>query len=58
MGKFAPHGLAHSMARELAPKNIYPAHLVADGADLPEHHSRRMAADVERKAVTGRREAY
>ena len=31
MGKFALRGLAHSMARELAPKNIHVAHFVIDG---------------------------
>ena len=32
MGKFALRGLAQSMARELAPKNIHVAHFVIDGA--------------------------
>lgn len=32
MGKFALRGLAQSIARELAPKNIYVAHFVIDGA--------------------------
>jgi NAD(P)-dependent dehydrogenase (short-subunit alcohol dehydrogenase family) len=32
MGKFALRGLAQSMARELAPKNIHVAHVVIDGA--------------------------
>jgi len=31
MGKFALRGLAQSMARELAPKNIHIAHFVIDG---------------------------
>lgn len=31
MGKFAIRGLAQSMARELAPKNIHVAHFVIDG---------------------------
>jgi NAD(P)-dependent dehydrogenase (short-subunit alcohol dehydrogenase family) len=31
MGKFALRGLAQSMARELAPRNIHVAHLVIDG---------------------------
>lgn len=31
MGKFALRGLAQSMARELAPKNIHVAHVVIDG---------------------------
>src|ERR1700741_389018 len=31
MGKFALRGLAQSMARELAPKNIHVAHFVIDG---------------------------
>jgi NAD(P)-dependent dehydrogenase (short-subunit alcohol dehydrogenase family) len=32
MGKFALQGLAQSIARELAPKNIHVAHFVIDGA--------------------------
>jgi NAD(P)-dependent dehydrogenase (short-subunit alcohol dehydrogenase family) len=32
MGKFALRGLAQSMARELAPRNIHVAHFVIDGA--------------------------
>ena len=32
MGKFALRGLAQSMARELAPRNIHVAHLIVDGA--------------------------
>jgi len=35
MGKFALRGLAQSMARELAPKNIHVAHFVIDGAIRP-----------------------
>ncbi|MFM0226838.1 SDR family NAD(P)-dependent oxidoreductase [Paraburkholderia dipogonis] len=31
MGKFALRGMAQSMARELAPKNIHVAHFVIDG---------------------------
>ena len=31
MGKFALRGLAQSLARELAPKNIHVAHFVIDG---------------------------
>lgn len=31
MGKFALRGLAQSMARELAPKNVHVAHFVIDG---------------------------
>lgn len=31
MGKFALRGMAQSMARELAPKNIHVAHFVLDG---------------------------
>jgi NAD(P)-dependent dehydrogenase (short-subunit alcohol dehydrogenase family) len=36
MGKFGLRGLAQSMARELAPKNIHVAHFVIDGGI--EHH--------------------
>jgi NAD(P)-dependent dehydrogenase (short-subunit alcohol dehydrogenase family) len=32
MGKFALRGLAQSMARELAPRNIHVAHVVIDGS--------------------------
>jgi len=32
MGKFALRGLAQSLARELAPRNIHVAHFVIDGA--------------------------
>ena len=32
MGKFAVRGLAQSLARELAPRNIHVAHFVIDGA--------------------------
>jgi NAD(P)-dependent dehydrogenase (short-subunit alcohol dehydrogenase family) len=32
MGKFALRGLAQSMARELAPRNIHVAHFVIDGS--------------------------
>ena len=34
MGKFALRGLAQSMARELAPKNVHVAHFVIDGSIL------------------------
>ena len=42
MGKFALRGLAQSMARELAPKNIHVAHFVIDGSigKDPEGESR------------------
>ncbi|MFT5504001.1 MAG: NAD(P)-dependent dehydrogenase (short-subunit alcohol dehydrogenase family) [Gammaproteobacteria bacterium] len=32
MGKFALRGLAQSLARELAPKNIHVAHFIVDGS--------------------------
>lgn len=35
MGKFGLRGLAQSMARELAPKNIHVAHFVIDGGIQP-----------------------
>lgn len=35
MGKFAPRGLAQSMAHELAPQGIHVAHVVVDGAIRP-----------------------
>lgn len=34
MGKFGLRGLAQSMARELAPRNVHVAHFVIDGAIL------------------------
>jgi NAD(P)-dependent dehydrogenase (short-subunit alcohol dehydrogenase family) len=37
MGKFALRGLAQSMARELAPKNIHVAHFVIDGGVRAAH---------------------
>jgi NADP-dependent 3-hydroxy acid dehydrogenase YdfG len=44
MGKFALRGLAQSMARELAPKNIHVANFVIDGgvraASRPEPEDR------------------
>ncbi|HEX5077705.1 MAG TPA: SDR family NAD(P)-dependent oxidoreductase [Geminicoccaceae bacterium] len=43
MGKFALRGLAQSMARELAPKNIHVAHFVIDGGVRAAH--RREPAD-------------
>ncbi len=53
MGKFALRGLAQSMARELAPKNIHVAHVVIDGgirserrpAD-PDHPDALLDADA------------
>ena len=40
MGKFALRGLAQSMARELAPKNIHVAHFVIDGGIRNETRGR------------------
>jgi NAD(P)-dependent dehydrogenase (short-subunit alcohol dehydrogenase family) len=40
MGKFALRGLAQSMARELAPKNIHVAHFVIDGGIRTMNDSR------------------
>jgi NAD(P)-dependent dehydrogenase (short-subunit alcohol dehydrogenase family) len=40
MGKFALRGLAQSMARELAPKNIHVAHFVIDGGIRSQHDTR------------------
>src|SRR5271169_1885262 len=42
--KFGLRGLAQSMARELAPKNIHVAHLVIDGAIDSEAIHRRLSA--------------
>ena len=43
MGKFALRGLAQSLARELAPRNIHVAHFVIDGGVRSRH--RPEAAD-------------
>jgi NAD(P)-dependent dehydrogenase (short-subunit alcohol dehydrogenase family) len=43
MGKFALRGLAQSLARELAPKNIHVAHFVIDGGILRANDSRAPA---------------
>jgi NAD(P)-dependent dehydrogenase (short-subunit alcohol dehydrogenase family) len=40
MGKFALRGLAQSMARELAPKNIHVAHFVIDGGIRTQNDQR------------------
>jgi NAD(P)-dependent dehydrogenase (short-subunit alcohol dehydrogenase family) len=39
MGKFALRGLAQSMARELAPKNIHVGHFVIDGGIAGPSHA-------------------
>jgi NAD(P)-dependent dehydrogenase (short-subunit alcohol dehydrogenase family) len=44
MGKFGLRGLAQSMARELAPKNIHVAHFVIDGGILQGPNDTRGAA--------------
>ncbi len=44
MGKFALRGLAQSMARELAPKNIHVAHFVIDGGILASGGDARAGA--------------
>ena len=46
MGKFALRGLAQSMARELAPKNIHVAHFVIDGGIRNETRGRVEAGDA------------
>lgn len=43
MGKFGLRGLAQSMARELAPKNIHIAHFVIDGGILQPGSDNRAA---------------
>jgi NAD(P)-dependent dehydrogenase (short-subunit alcohol dehydrogenase family) len=46
MGKFALRGLAQSMARELAPKNIHVGHFVIDGGIVgPSHAGDDRGAD-------------
>ena len=44
MGKFGLRGLAQSMARELAPKNIHVAHFVIDGGIARPGGDERAAA--------------
>lgn len=53
MPKFALRGLAQSMARELAPKNIHVAHFIIDGAiasnapeQAPDSQDRRLSPDA------------
>ena len=46
MGKFALRGLAQSMARELAPKNIHVAHFVIDGGIRNETRGRVETGDA------------
>jgi NAD(P)-dependent dehydrogenase (short-subunit alcohol dehydrogenase family) len=45
MGKFALRGLAQSMARELAPKNIHVAHFVIDGGIGKDAGNARLDPD-------------
>jgi NAD(P)-dependent dehydrogenase (short-subunit alcohol dehydrogenase family) len=42
MGKFALRGLAQSLARELAPKNVHVAHFVIDGGIAADHREGRQ----------------
>jgi NAD(P)-dependent dehydrogenase (short-subunit alcohol dehydrogenase family) len=55
MGKFGLRGLAQSMARELAPKNIHVAHFVIDGgikrADDPRGAERGADGMLEPDAI-------
>jgi NAD(P)-dependent dehydrogenase (short-subunit alcohol dehydrogenase family) len=44
MGKFGLRGLAQSLARELAPKNIHVGHFVIDGGIRPAGDARAPAA--------------
>ncbi|MBZ9810411.1 MULTISPECIES: SDR family NAD(P)-dependent oxidoreductase [unclassified Mesorhizobium] len=53
MPKFGVRGLAQSMARELAPKNIHVAHFIIDGAiastapgEAPDPQDRRLLPDA------------
>ena len=50
MGKFALRGLAQSMARELAPRNIHVAHFVIDGGirkpGTPDDDDKTLHADA------------
>jgi NAD(P)-dependent dehydrogenase (short-subunit alcohol dehydrogenase family) len=52
MGKFGLRGLAQSMARELAPKNIHVGHIVIDGAiALPGTPQRKPDAMLDPQAI-------
>lgn len=52
MGKFGLRGLAQSMARELAPKNIHVAHFVIDGAIRgPGHPAESNDAQLDPDAI-------
>ncbi|MER9326660.1 SDR family NAD(P)-dependent oxidoreductase [Mesorhizobium sp. M0488] len=60
MPKFGLRGLAQSMARELAPKNIHVAHFIVDGAIAPaaseqasEPQDRRLSPDAIAEAYLG-----
>lgn len=46
MGKFALRGLAQSLARELAPKNIHVAHFVIDGGIRSESRAGPAGEDA------------
>ena len=54
MGKFALRGLAQSMARELAPKNIHVAHFVIDGGDRPGRRRRQARPGRDRAQLPAR----
>jgi NAD(P)-dependent dehydrogenase (short-subunit alcohol dehydrogenase family) len=52
MGKFGLRGLAQSMARELAPKNIHVAHFVIDGGIRgPRHPDEGDDAQLDPDAI-------
>lgn len=55
MGKFALRGLAQSMARELAPRNVHVAHVVIDGGiagpDDPRAGTRGEDGMLEPRAI-------
>ncbi len=52
MGKFGLRGLAQSMARELAPKNIHVAHFVIDGGIRgPRHEGGGEDAHLDPDAI-------
>ncbi|TGQ66098.1 SDR family NAD(P)-dependent oxidoreductase [Mesorhizobium sp. M00.F.Ca.ET.186.01.1.1] len=60
MPKFGLRGLAQSMARELAPKNIHVAHFIIDGAiaaaasgQAPDSEDRRLSPDAIAEAYLG-----
>ena len=58
MPKFGLRGLAQSMARELAPKNIHVAHFIIDGAIAPPGQAEDLDRPDRRLSPDAIAEAY